>query len=326
MAKQRLKPKLTREEVNNQYVNSIFEEFIAEKKALGREADTLKAYQVTFKEFNKYFGERAEETGDIVASMFIEWTNDMKDRGLRPATINHHLMGMRTFMYWCMDEERQYIDRFKIRLVKVQEEMPKDYTLEEVKALLKKPDSKEKKISVWRSWAVSCFVVGTGARLGTLVDIRIKDLDFQNGKVFYQHTKNKKLQTANMPPKLMRALKDYIAIWRSDAGEEDYLFCNASGEKIAKQALTQGFREYTKSRGVSKTTLHGLRHTFAREWFLNGGDVVQLSKVLGHSTLAMSEHYMNIYADTARDRFIEFNPLENIARSTTRKTLRPKGD
>ena len=44
MAKQRLKPKLTREEVNNQYVNSIFEEFIAEKKALGREADTLKAY------------------------------------------------------------------------------------------------------------------------------------------------------------------------------------------------------------------------------------------------------------------------------------------
>jgi len=225
-----------------------------------------------------------------------------------------------------MDEERQYIDRFKIRLVRVQDEMPKDYTLEEVKALLKKPDSKEKKISVWRSWAVSCFVVGTGARLGTLVDIRMKDLDFQNGKVFYQHTKNKKLQTANMPPKLMRALKDYIAIWRSDAGEEDYLFCDASGDKIAKQALTQGFRQYTKSRGVSKTTLHGLRHTFAREWFLNGGDVVQLSKVLGHSTLAMSEHYMNIYADTARDRFIEFNPLENIARTTTKKTLRPKGD
>lgn len=126
MAKQRLKPKLTREEMNNQYLNSIFEEFMAEKKALGREPDTLKAYQVTFNEFYKYFGERAEETGDIVASMFIEWTNSMKDRGLRPATINHHLMGIRTFMYWCMDEERQYIDRFKIRLVRVQDEMPKE--------------------------------------------------------------------------------------------------------------------------------------------------------------------------------------------------------
>lgn len=34
MAKQRLKPKLTREEMNNQYLNSIFEEFMAEKKAL----------------------------------------------------------------------------------------------------------------------------------------------------------------------------------------------------------------------------------------------------------------------------------------------------
>lgn len=237
MGKKRLKPKLTREEVNNQYVNSIFEEFIAEKKALGRTEETLKGYQETYKEFNRYFGERAEETGNIVASMFIEWTNDMKDRGLRPATINHHLMGMRTFMYWCMDEERQYIDPFKIRLIKVQEEMPKDYTLEEVKALLKQPDSREKKVSVWRSWAISCFVVGTGARLGTLVDIRMKDLDFQNGKVFYHHTKNKKLQTANMPPKLMRVLKVYIDKLRDEAGEEDYLFCDASGDKATKQGI-----------------------------------------------------------------------------------------
>ena len=53
MAKQRLKPKLTREEMNNQYLNSIFEEFMAEKKALGREPDTLKAYQVTFKKLRR---------------------------------------------------------------------------------------------------------------------------------------------------------------------------------------------------------------------------------------------------------------------------------
>ena len=182
MAKQRIKLNLSREEVNNQYVSSIFAEFIAEKKALGREPDTIRAYQETYKEVDRYFGERAEETGNIVASMFVEWTNAMKDKGLRPATINHHLMGMRTFMYWCMDEERQYIDRFKIRLVKVQEELPKDYTVEEVKALLKKPERNEKKLSVWRSWAVSCFVVGTGARLGTLVDVIASDKMTENAE------------------------------------------------------------------------------------------------------------------------------------------------
>ena len=74
--------------------------------------------------------------------------------------------------------------------------------------------------------------------------------------------------------------------------------------------------QYTYSREVEKSNIHGLRYTFAREWFLNGGDVVQLSKILGHSTLAISEHYMNVYADMARDRFVEYNPLDNITTAT----------
>lgn len=313
-----------REEANNQYLINPFNEFIAEKKALGRVEETLKSYQTTYKKFMEYFGDRAEETGNICGSMFIEWTNAMRDEGLKAATINHNLSDMRAFMYWCMDESRQYIDRFRIKLIKVQEEMPKDYTVEEVKALLRKPDRKAK-FTEWRTWAICCFVVGTGARLGTLVEIRMKDIDLKNGKVFYQHTKNKKLQTANLSPQLVKSLSDYINMWRIEGVEEDdFLFCNISGEQLSKASLAQGYRQYTTSRGVNKTNIHGLRHTFAREWFLNGGDVVQLSKILGHSTLAMSEHYMNIYADMAKDRFVQYNPLDNITRSGARKAVRRK--
>lgn len=256
--------------------------------------------------------------------MFIEWTNAMRDEGLKAATINHNLGDMRAFMYWCMDESRQYIPRFRIRLIKVQEEMPKDYTIEEIKTLLRKPERKAR-FTEWRAWAICCFVVGTGARLGTLVEIRMKDIDLKNGKVFYQHTKNKKLQTANISPQLVKSLTDYINMWRIEGVEEDdFLFCNISGEQLSKAYLAQGYRQYTQNRGVNKTNIHGLRHTFAREWFLNGGDVVQLSKILGHSTLAMSEHYMNIYADMARDRFVQYNPLDNITRSGARKTVKRK--
>ena len=322
--RKRVQRTISRAEANNQYLNSVFQEFIAEKKALGRVEETLKSYQTTYKKFCEYFGERAEETGNIYGSMFIEWTNAMRDEGLKAATINHNLSDMRSFMYWCMDESRQYIDHFRIKLIKVQEEMPKDYTVEEVKALLRKPERKAR-FTEWRTWAICCFVVGTGARLGTLVDIRMKDIDLKNGKVFYQHTKNKKLQTANLSPQLVKNLTEYIDMWRvANVEEDDYLFCNVSGEQLSKASLAQGYRQYTKDRGINKSNIHGLRHTFAREWFLNGGDVVQLSKILGHSTLAMSEHYMNIYADMAKDRFVQYNPLDNIARSGAKKTVRRK--
>ena len=119
------------------------------------------------------------------------------------------------------------------------------------------------KFTEWRNYAICNFVIGTGARLGTLVAIRMQDIDLKNGIVFYQHTKNKKLQIANLSPQLVKILNDYITMWRYDVEDNDYLFCNVSGEQLTKAGLTQSYREYTHSRGVNKTNIHGLRHTFA---------------------------------------------------------------
>lgn len=313
-------------DMNKEYLDSAFSQFIREKEIQGRVKETLSSYKVVYNRFCDYFGDKVEYCGDISVGIFTDWTLAMRQEGLSAASINHNLGCMRAFIYWCMDSGRKYIDeQFKIRLIKAQETPPKDYSLDEVKALLRKPKSKAK-FTEYRNWVICNFVIGTGARLGTLVEIRMQDIDLKNGTVFYQHTKNKKLQIANLSPQLVKILQDYINMWRYEVEEDDYLFCNVSGEQLSKAALTQSYREYTHSRGVNKGNIHGLRHTFAREWYLNGGDVVQLSKVLGHSTLAMSEHYMNIYANTAREKFIQCNPLENISRNSTRKKVKKRDE
>ena len=136
--------------------------------------------------------------------------------------------------------------------------------------------------------------------------------------------KNKRLQVANIPPQLIKSLREYIGLWREGAADEDYLFCSVSNDKVTRHSLKAAYGAFTKDRGVTKTSMHGLRHTFAREWYMNGGDVVQLSKILGHTSIKMSERYMNIYADTAQDKFNQFNPLENISkgRGKAAKTVR----
>lgn len=312
-------------EDKNIKTKAAFEQFIYEKAANGLVEETLSSYRITFNKFLAFFEESVENTYDIGSELITEWKVCMSSvEELRTTTINHHISNIRAFLYWCMEDDRNYVRPFRITLTKVKEEMPKDYTVEEVKALLKKPERKAP-FTEWRMWAVCCFVIGTGARLGTLVDIRFRDIDLNNGKVFYQHTKNKKLQFANLSPQLVKSLNDYISEWLYNAKEDDYLFCKQDMGQISKAALSQAYGHYAHSRGVKKSNIHGLRHTFAREWFLNGGDVVQLSKILGHSTLAMSEHYMNVYADMAKDRFVEYNPLDNITRNAgTKRIVRNK--
>ena len=300
----------------NAFMIQHFNEFISDKESIGLVADTIRAYKVTYEKFTDYFDDRAELAGDIHPSMFREWRVAMRAEGLAAATVNHHLGGIRAFMYWCMDTERSYLPYFKIQLTKSQEEPPKDYTIEEVTKLLKMPTSK--KFTEWRSWLVASFVIGTGARLSTVIEIRMCDIDWKNSKVHYRHTKNKKVQLANIPPQLLKSLEKFKGMWRKNADDEEYLFCTVSGDKMSRHSLKAAYSKYANDRGVKKTSMHGLRHTFAREWYLNGGDVIQLSKILGHSTIKMSERYMNIYADTAQDKFNQFNPLENITKSRGR--------
>jgi integrase/recombinase XerD len=299
------------DDMNKELVDNLFGLFIREKENMGKASDTIISYKSAYTKFSKHFEDKAEYNGDIYGSMFTEWAGAMKRDGLAVPTINSYLGGMRTFMYWCMDNSRKYIkDKFTISLMKGQEEPPKDYTIDEVKALLEKP--KGKKFTEWRSWAVACFVIGTGARTGTMINIQMQDINLKEGRVHYRHTKNKKVQNANMSPQLVKSLSDYISKCRKDSAEDDYLFPTIGNTQLSRNSIKYAYGLYAKSRGVNKTNLHGLRHTFAREWYLNGGDVVQLSKVLGHSTIKMSEKYMNIYADMARDRFMQVNPLEHI--------------
>ena len=46
--------------------------------------------------------------------------------------------------------------------------------------------------------------------------------------------------------------------------------------------------------GLRKFRLHDLRHTFASWYMMNGGDLYELAKILGHSNIKMTERYAKL--------------------------------
>ncbi len=52
----------------------------------------------------------------------------------------------------------------------------------------------------------------------------------------------------------------------------------------------------------NKSRLHDLRHTFAGLFLASGGDIFKLSKILGHSSVAITQH---VYAHLHPDAFAE---------------------
>ena len=46
--------------------------------------------------------------------------------------------------------------------------------------------------------------------------------------------------------------------------------------------------------GLVTIRLHDLRHTFASWYMMNGGDLYELAKILGHSNIKMTERYAKL--------------------------------
>ena len=46
--------------------------------------------------------------------------------------------------------------------------------------------------------------------------------------------------------------------------------------------------------GIQDFRFHDLRHTVASSYMMNGGDLYELAKILGHSNIKMTERYARL--------------------------------
>lgn len=102
-------------------------------------------------------------------------------------------------------------------------------------------------------------------------------------------------------------MRTYIDDYRTEVngvpvGLNEPLFCNLYGEKLSENGIKKAIANYNRSRNVEKTSVHLFRHTFAKKWIIDGGDLLQLEKMLGQSSLKMVQHYSNLYASDIKEQ------------------------
>lgn len=228
---------------------------------------------------------------------------------VNPQTVNSYFRGHRAIMYYAM--ENGWISNHKITITTKEAPIKNCYTDSEINKLLRKPDVKD--FVEYRNWVIINYLLATGNRVSSIVDINVGDVDLDEGYINVNRQKNKKPARLGLISKMQNVLREYIAYYRtSEDGTvlfEEPLFCNRFGERLTDNGLKKAIAEYNKSRGVTKTSIHLFRHTFAKQWIMSGGDPISLQKMLGHSSLKMVAHYSNLYASDTKQKAEQHSPL-----------------
>ncbi|WP_341479372.1 tyrosine-type recombinase/integrase [Clostridium cochlearium] len=295
--------------------NEAYDEFIRYCKARNLRPATIKHYNdvvnYSFLHFLKdEFGTEEVLTKDIKSTTIENYVIFMKEKtNANDTTVNTNIRTTRTIFYYFM--KLGYMDKFKIQLPKMNKQVIETYTDEELEILLEKPNLNKCNFIEYRNWVIVNFLIGTGCRLRTLINIKIEDLDFENDVIIYKHTKNRRGQIVPISLTLKNVLIEYLQ-FRQFENEEEWLFCNAYGGKVNVNTLSGNLRAYNRKRGVMKTGIHRFRHTFAKKWILNHGDVFKLQKILGHKDMEIVRNYVEMFTTDLKKDFNEFNPLESL--------------
>lgn len=275
-------------------------------------AHTIQHYRNCYVQYFKFFDPQMP-LSEFSESTLNEYILHIQSQTSNSITLKTYLLSLSTTLKFLMREG--YMEEFPLPKVKSDKKPIDTYTDDELKILLKKPNLKECTFLEYQCWVMTNMFFSTGVRRHSIINIRISDLDLKNRILTLAVTKNRKTLLVPLSQTMVNILNEYLQ-YRQHDSEADYLFCNSFGNKHSDDSINKAMYKYNIGRGVTTTGLHRFRHTFAKQFILNGGNVVVLSKLLGHSTLDITQNYINLLTSDAQAAVDEINLLDKFAGQT----------
>ena len=134
------------------------------------------------------------------------------------------------------------------------------------------------------------IAVSTGMRSAEIHRLLWSDVLYSEGLLAVRaKLKGGKVRFVPMAPELAAEIKRYPAVINVDR-----IFPPKGGEKSKRQRLEGSFENLLERARIRDFRFHDLRHTFASWYMMNGGDLYELAKLMGHANIKMTERYAKL--------------------------------
>ena len=264
-----------------------FQEYISVEKRFSK--NTVISYLKDLNQFFKFLSSEYNVSNNTEINFHLvrHWITRLLENGLEASSVNRKISTLKTYFRFL--EREGYVKEnpmFKIISPKAKKRLPIFLEEEKINNLL--DDIKfESGFKGQRDKLIIELFYLTGMRLSELINIKIKDLNFNNFEVKVLG-KRKKERIIPLSDKIIKSIKMII----DNKNPEDYLFTNTKGDKLYNKMVYRVVIKYIgEVSSMKKKSPHILRHTFATHMLNNGADINAIKELLGHSNLSATQVY-----------------------------------
>lgn len=289
--KTKRKPSVRLEEFVNEFL-SVAQNLLA--------PGTLDIYKKSLRKF-------MEQAGNIplasVTQKHIDLFRHKRLKEVSRVTVNIELRTLRATFYtavrWKVIESNPFAG---VELCAIDEEVPAYFTVSDFHKLIS---------AAREEWFRDVVLVAgfTGMRRGEILNLRWEDVDLRSRLLLIRS--HGKFRTKAGKRRIMPMNRFLVEIFARRSREKvaDYVF-TIDGHQISERWLTRKFKRHIRRLGLDdRLHFHSLRHSFASWLVQEGASLYEVQKLLGHSSIRVTEIYSHLAPEELR-KTVERIPVE----------------
>lgn len=303
---------------------------------------TMNSYEQTLRLFERWCYEslQIDSVDQITEGVIRRYINDLMERGkysfyvndktkninyperrrdfrnpISITTINNYIRNLRVFFNWL---DREYLLKKnpmkRIQQLKNNRRAKEFISDDDFRKLISQLDKSY--FSEHRDLTMIYLMIDTGMRLGECSMLLVDDINLAKKQIFLraENTKGRKDRMVFFSSKTETIVRRWLQ-YKDRYVESDYLFpVKHGGGAIAVSNFETNFKKYLNRAGLKDTiSPHCLRNNFAKRCLMNGMDIFTLSKILGHSSVRVTEEaYLDLNDEDMQKRYQNFSPIQTI--------------
>ncbi len=284
--------------------------------AMNMSENTIVNYRYQFKALADYFSTKNIVRMENVTPDDVRgYLAHMRVKGYAPDTIKDRYVGLSAlFNFLCEDGLLVNNPVKAVKRPKLPKIPARTFTATEIQKIL--GFFNEGSFTFLRNKLIVYTLFGTGIRKAELLGITVFSLhlDEQYMTIIGKGNKQRQVPLSQQLTKLLRKyLEKRIEVLLHNAIETPVLLISKYGKPLTNGGLQEVFRKLKDGTGIRgrRCSPHTFRHSFAKNFLLNGGNLFALQEILGHEDISTTRIYVEYNQKEMSEQMNNFSPLEN---------------
>lgn len=265
--------------------------FVASKKAVNRQNNTLLQYTREIRNMLAFLGKRLE---DITGMDLRYYYGVMREqRGIRMSTMQTRLHYLSSFWDFLTAEELVHNNPVKkVGLLKLEKTIKKPFSAEEMEAL-------RTGCNTLRDRALVEFLYSTGVRVSELVALNVSDIEMSKQELIV-YGKGSKERKTYLTDSAKFYLKRYLDERKARNQEPLFVTLDYPHNRLTVAGVQHMLRQLGQRSGVDNVHPHRFRRTIATDLLNRGMPIEQVKEFLGHEKLDTTMIYCTVKTESVQ--------------------------